>query len=93
MNASEFIQYCKDKYVGKAVALKCPMHLYNKGVTGVLRYKGYINVIKDVCMPDLEMVKFSFGKYSVIFDIHSFREIDPLEGCRVVSDLFEIIDN
>ena len=93
MNASEFIQYCKDKYVGKAVALKCGMYLYNILGTGTWYSRGYINVIKDVCTTDSGSVKFSFGEHGAIFNIYRFREVTPIGGCRVVSDLFEIVDN
>lgn len=93
MNASEFIQYCKAKYVGKVVALKCPMYLYNKYGSAIGYPSGYTNIIEDVCTTDSGSVKFCFKEHGAIFDIYRFREVNPYDGLRVVSDLFEIVDN
>ena len=93
MNASEFVQYCKDKYVGKVVALKCGMYLYNILGTETWYSRGYTNIIKDVYTTDSETVKFCFKEYYAIFNIYRFREVSPFGGCRVVSDLFEIVNN
>ena len=93
MTSREFIEYCKAKYVGKVVALKCPMYLYSQDGSAIGCLSGYTNIIKDVCTTDSGSVKFSFGEYGAIFNIYRFREVTPLGGCRVVSDLFEIVDN
>lgn len=93
MNDREFIEYCKAKYVGKVVALKCPMYLYSKDGFAISFPSGYTNIIKDVCTTDSGSVKFCFKEHGAIFNIYRFREVSPYDGCRVVSDLFEIVDN
>lgn len=93
MDSREFIEYCKAKYVGKVVSLKCPMFLYNKDGSGIRCSRGYTNIIRDVCITDSGSIKFCFKKYGAIFSIYRFREVSPYDGCRVVSDLFEIVDN
>lgn len=93
MNASEFIEYCKSKYVGKVVALKCPMYLYDKDGSAIGCPRGHTNIIKDVCTTDSGSVKFCFKEHGAIFNIYRFREVNPYDGCRVVSDLFEIVNN
>lgn len=93
MTNREFIQYCKDKYVGKVVSLKCPMLLYSKDGSVIRCSRGYTNIMRDVYTADLGLIKFCFKKYDAIFNIYRFREVNPYDGCRVVSDLFEIVDN
>lgn len=93
MNSVEFIEYCKNKYVGKIVVLKYPMYLYNRSGTAILHDAGYTNVINDVYTTDIGSVKFCFKEYGAIFSIYRFKEVNPYDGRRVVSDLFEIIDN
>ena len=94
MNNSEFIQYCKDKYIGKVVVLKHAMYLYNKrgGMTWCLN--GYIDVIKGVCITDSNSsIKFCFEEMFVILPINRFKELNRFYGYRFVSDVFKIIDN
>lgn len=93
MTASEFIQYCKDKYVCKVVALKRPMCLCGKYGSIISRHRGHIDVIEDVHAASLRSVVFCFKEYSAIFSINCFKEVNPYDGNRTVSDLFEIVDN
>lgn len=93
MTDREFIEYCKTKYVGKVVSLKRPMLLYSKDGSGIRCSRGYTNIIRDVYTTDSGSIKFCFKKYGAIFSIYRFREVSPYDGCRVVSDLFEIINN
>lgn len=93
MNASEFIQYCKDKYVGKVIALKHSMCLCSKNGSVIIRDRGYTDVIEDVCAIGSSSVKFCFKEYSATLNFYRFKEVNPCDGCRVVSDLFEIVNN
>lgn len=93
MNVNEFVEYCKDKYIGKVVALKCQMYLHgNDHIT--LFPSGYTDVINSICIIDSNnSIKFCFEKYCKILGFYVFREVNPLGGRRMVSDLFEIVDN
>lgn len=93
MTSREFIEYCKSKYVGKVVALKCPMYLYSQDGSAIGCPRSHINIIEDVRTTDSGAVKFCFKEHFAIFNIYRFREVNPYDGLRVVSDLFEIVNN
>lgn len=93
MTSREFIEYCKAKYVGKVVALKCPMYLYSRDGSAIGCPRSHINIIEDVCTTDSGSVKFCFKEHFAIFNIYRFREVSHYDGLRVVSDLFEIVNN
>lgn len=93
MTSLEFIEYCKSKYVGKVVALKCPMYLYSRDGSAIGCPRSHINIIEDIRTTDSGSVKFCFKEHFAIFNIYRFREVNPYDGLRVVSDLFEIVNN